>query len=79
MGSVRNKQHLKYNALAKFKLVREFRMIHNTCRLMQMTMQMKQRQEKGTAHLSTIAGVGRARTPCWAAVFQANLTFKMTF
>lgn len=35
---VRNKQLLKYNNLAKFKHVKEFRMIHNACRLMQMTM-----------------------------------------
>ena len=45
--SVRNKQRLKYNALAKFKHVREFRMIHNACRLMQMTMQMRQRGGEG--------------------------------
>lgn len=39
---VRNKQLPKYNNLAKFKPVKEFRMIHNACRLMQMSMQMMQ-------------------------------------
>lgn len=39
---VRNKQLPKCNNLAKFKHVKEFRMIHNACRLMQMTMQMMQ-------------------------------------
>lgn len=34
---VRNKQLLRYNNLAKFKCVKRFRMIHNACRLMQMT------------------------------------------
>lgn len=44
---VRNKQLLKYNDLAKFKHVKEFRMIHNACRLMQMSMQMMQRGWEG--------------------------------